>query len=68
MTRRDLLRATVGALVAPVVGLLPKRKPQFTGATIRFYEDGKLVELWDSPVHQQQPLVTCTWLRAKGVI
>jgi hypothetical protein len=26
MTRRDLLRATVGALVAPVVGLLPKRR------------------------------------------
>jgi hypothetical protein len=24
MTRRDLLRATAGALVAPVVGLLPK--------------------------------------------
>jgi hypothetical protein len=28
MTRRDLLRATVGVLVAPVVALLPRAKAQ----------------------------------------
>jgi hypothetical protein len=58
MTRRDLLRATVGALVAPVVGLLPKSATPRTwtwncstsdGRTIKYYADGKLIGTKELP-------------------
>jgi hypothetical protein len=64
MTRRDLLRATVGALVAPVVGLLSKRKPPVIAVgwdvetdTFTFLDVDAMANL---PQYQEYPV---KWIR-----